>query len=217
VLEYLSTYKNIKEELVLKFKSVLIMAFLLIMAVTVSAQYTGQLGPAGTIEKGTSQGIGNVGLYDGAIGFQGAYRYGIGGYSDAGAKFGFIDFNEQHNHETGAVLGGDIKYQVMEVRIKDPIDLSVGGLFEGVVGTPANYFALGGFVTGSHPIRLNSGKILSPYGRMVFRIDWVKSASNFDLGFNAGASLNLNNNTALSAEFQFDDPFGFLFGLNFGL
>jgi hypothetical protein len=201
----------------MKLKCVTIIAFTLITAVTATAQYSGQLGPAGTIEKGSSQGIGNVGLYDGAIGLIGTYRYGIGGYSDAGARVGFIDFNQNHNSETGVVLGGDIKYQVMEVRIKDPIDLSVGGLLESVVGTPANYFALGGFVTGSYPVKLNSGKILSPYGRIVFRIDWVKSESDFDLGFNAGTSLNLNNNTSLSAEFQFDDPFGFLIGLSFGL
>ena len=178
-------------------------------------QMTGQLGGAGTISKNTSQGLVNVGIYDQAIGLLGHYRYGIGGYTDATGKIGFLDFSD--GNESGMILGGDVRYQVMEVRINDPIDLSVGGLFETMVFLPHNSFTMGAFVSGSHPLRLNSGKHLSPYGRLSFGMTWVNSKGDFDLGFNAGTSLEINNNTSVAAEFKFHDPFGFFIGMNFGL
>jgi hypothetical protein len=195
-----------------------IAAFTLITASLSFGQFTGQLGTAVTVAKGNARGLANIGIYDEALGLFGEYRYGIGGYTDGALKIGFVDFDG--SSESGMVFGGDIKYQVMELRIKDPLDLSVGGQFESMVFIPRNFFTLGPFVVGSYPIRLNSGKNLSPYGKLIFRMKWYDAGrttrSDFDLGFNAGANLELNSNTSVSAEFQFHDPVGFLMGISFG-
>jgi hypothetical protein len=193
--------------------------FVLLWATLSWAQFTGQLRPAGTVSKNSAQGLAGIGIYDGALGLFGEYRYGVGGYTDLAGKIGFIDFDD--SNISGMILGGDVRYQVLEMRLKDPLDLSVGGQFEAVVFTPANFFSLGPFVAGSYPIKLNSGKSISPYGKLIFRMKWYdagrRTESDFDLGFNAGASLELKNRTSVSAEFQFHDPFGFLMGISFGL
>lgn len=193
---------------------------IIVIAATASAfcQFTGQLTPAPTINKGTMQGAANVGLYDGAISLMGHLRYGVGGYTDAGFRAGFVDFNKGRSSEGGLLLGGDIKYQVLELRIRDPLDLSVGGLTEMMLGTPGDYISFGGCVIGSYPIRLNSGKNITPYGRLLIRMSWFEGGGDdFDAAFTAGGNLELNRATSLSAEFHFDDPFGFLIGINFGL
>ena len=191
---------------------------IVIMTSPARSQFTGQLSPAPTITKGTTQGAANVGLYDGAIGLMGHVRYGIGGYTDLGFRAGFVDFSEGRRDESGLLLGGDIKYQILELRIRDPFDLSIGGMTETMLGTPGDYFTLGGSVIGSYPVRLNSGKNLTPYGRLLLRITWWEGGhDDFDPAFTAGANLELNRTTSISAEFQFDDPFGFLVGINFGL
>jgi hypothetical protein len=203
----------------LKFKIIAVIIMIVSGTILAQAQFTGQLSPAGTIPNTTARGIGNIGVYDGALGLFGEYRYGVGGYTDIAGKVGFIDFD--NSNTSGMILGGDVKYQVMEMRIKDPLDLSVGGQFEALVFTPANFFSLGPFVVGSYPIKLNSGKLISPYGKLIFRMKWIDAGrhtdSDFDLGFNAGACLKLNTNTSVSAEFQFHDPFGFLLGMSFDL
>lgn len=198
----------------------LIIAVSLVLSIASStfAQFTGQLSPAVTVAKGTGRGLANIGIYDGALGLFGEYRYGVGGYTDAAAKIGFVDFD--NSSESGMIIGADVKYQVMEMRIKDPLDLSVGGQFESMVFIPGNFFTIGPYVVGSYPVKLNSGKHLTPYGKLIFRMKWYdagpKTKSEFDLGFNTGAALELNSNTSVSAEFQFHDPIGFLMGMSFG-
>jgi hypothetical protein len=198
--------------------SITIIAIILILASNSFAQFTGQLSPAVTVAKGTARGLANIGVYDGALGLFGEYRYGVGGYTDAAAKIGFVDFDG--SGESGMIIGADLKYQVMELRIKDPLDLSVGGQFESMVFVPGNFFTIGPYVVGSYPVKLNSGKHLTPYGKLIFRMKWYdagpKTKSEFDLGFNAGTALELNSNTSVSAEFQFHDPIGFLMGMSFG-
>jgi hypothetical protein len=200
-------------------KNTLIIAAVIFFMTSLSfAQFTGQLAPAVTVAKNTSRGMANIGVYDGALGLFGEYRYGIGGYTDAAAKIGFVDFDG--TSETGMIIGGDLKYQVMELRIKDPIDLSVGGQFESMVFIPGNFFTIGPYVVGSYPVKLNSGKHITPYGKLIFRMKWYdagrETKSEFNLGFNTGATLELNSNTSVSAEFQFHDPVGFLMGMSFG-
>jgi hypothetical protein len=181
----------------------------------VSAQYSAQLYPAETILKGTAQIFGNVGIYDHAKTLVAGYRYGIGGYTDGAVKLGFADFD--HGGDDGLILGGDIKYQVMELRIQDPIDLSVGALMETVLGTGTGNISLGGFVVGSRYIALTKTMNLWPYGRLVARWDHFGSNDEFNIGFNAGAALDINKDLRASAEFQFDDQFGFILGILFGI
>jgi len=180
------------------------------------AQFTAQLAPAETIYPGVLQGIGYIGLYDDGLGVIGGARYGIGGYADASLKCGLLDL-DGYGDDTGFLLAGDLRYQVMEMRINDPFDLSVGGLFETVLGVGVGNFSLGGLVHGSRTIKLENGKFLWPYGRLVLRWDHVESNDDFNIGFIAGTSYELSPSTMISAEFQFDDLFGFAVGMNFGL
>ena len=49
------------------------------------------------------------------------------------------------------------------------------------------------------------------------RYDKFGSHDEFNIGLNLGSSLELNPSTKVSAEFQFDDQFGFIVGVIFGL
>lgn len=200
-------------------------AFLL-AASAAEAQYTAQLSPAVTVFKGKSVAGGYVGIYDGALGFLGQYRYGIGGYTDLGGKIGIIDLDSgSPEGDVGFVISIDSKYQVMEVRIMDPFDLSLGGEFEMSVFDHVNNLNFGGYAVGSYPISLNSGRLLSPYGRLILGVertnpDWPgsRSDSDFRLSLNMGATMELSTSTRAYAELQLDnDVAAFLMGLDFGI
>ena len=178
------------------------------------AQFTAQLVPAETVIKGTSEISASVGFYDDLNTLVGAYRRGIGGYTDATLKIGFAD--RDRGNDDGLILGGDFRYQVMELRIQDPVDLSVGGLVETIVGIDNEIFSLGGYVVGSRNVKLTETQDIWPYGRLTLRWDHTDFDDDFDIGFNAGAYMELNESTGVSAEFRFDQ-FGFILGAVFGL
>ncbi len=197
---------------------------LLLAASAAEAQYTAQLSPAVTVFKGKSVAGGYVGIYDGALGFLGQYRYGIGGYTDIGGKLGIIDLESgSRQGDVGFVISLDSKYQVMEVRIMDPFDLSLGGEFELSVFDHVNNLNFGGYAVGSYPVNLKSGRLLSPYGRLILGVeradpDWAPSDSDFRLSLNMGATIELSLSSRAYAELQIDnDVTAFLMGLEFGL
>lgn len=195
----------------------------LLLASGATAQYAAQLSAAGTVLKGSSTGGGFVGIYDGAFGILGQYRYGIGGYTDIGGKLGIIDLDSgSREGDLGFFIGADSKYQIMEVRIMDPIDLSLGGAFELALFDHFNSLIIGGFAVGSYPVTLRSGRVLSPYGRLIMgfnRTDFRgRSDTEFDLGLNMGVIMELSSSTRALAEIQIDDnTAAFLMGLEFGL
>ena len=201
-------------------------SLLLVLSVAsgATAQYAAQLSGAGTVLKGSAVGGGYVGVYDGAFGILGQYRYGIGGYTDIGGKLGIIDLDSGSKEgDVGFFIGVDSKYQVMEVRIMDPIDLSIGGAFEFAVFDHFNSLILGGFALGSYPVTLRNGRVLSPYGRLIMGFnrgdpDPGPSDTEFDLGLNMGVTMELSSSTRALAELQIDnDTAAFLMGLEFGL
>lgn len=198
----------------MKFRVMIAIILILGSASLVGAQYSAQLFTAETVEKGSSRGSANVGIYDHVMTFVGGYRYGIGGYTDAGVRFGFVDYD---HGDDGFVLGGDIRYQLMEVRIQDPLDLSVGGLFETVLGVGSGNFSLGGYAVGSRAIAIKNDRHLWPYGRLIMRWDHWSDNDEFNIGLNAGAAFELGQTTRACAEFQFDDQFAFIIGVTFGL
>ena len=196
----------------------------LLLASGATAQYAAQLSAAGTVLKGSSTGGGFVGIYDGAFGVSGQYRYGIGGYSDIGGKLGIIDLDSgSREGDLGLFIAVDSKYQVMEVRIMDPIDLSLGGAFELALFDHFNSLIIGGFAVGSYPVTLKNGRILTPYGRLIMGFNrtnsnWGRSDTDFDLGLNMGVIMELSSSTRALAEIQIDDnAAAFLMGLEFGL
>ncbi len=183
-----------------------------VMAQSMIGLYSAQVSPAETVFQGKSQGLCYIGIYDDALGLVSGLRYGIGGYSDVSFRLGFIDFDKNGN---GFVLASDFRYQLMEIRIEDPLDLSAGGLLELVRAEDANKYSFGCFLVGSHNISLKEDTDLWPYGRLILRWDKYLSKSETNLGFNAGASFELNKKTLVSGELQFDDDFGFIIGIAF--
>ena len=201
--------------------------FVLFSGTNVFAQYAAQLSPAGTVLKGSSKGGGYVGIYDGAFGILGQYRFGIGGYSDLGFKAGIIDLESGSDEgDVGISLGVDTKYQVMEVRIMDPVDLSIAGVFELVKFNHFSNLTIGGAVIGSYPVELKNGRRLSPYGRLLLGFErsnqsWAGSGGSdteFNLTLNMGCTLELSGSTEAVAEIQIDsDVAALMMGLSFGL
>ena len=186
-------------------------------------QYSGQLSPAETVLKGYSQAGAYVAVYEKAFGVLGQYRRGVGGYTDFGAKLGFMDIDDGRDKGgAGLMANFDIRYQVMEVRIEDPLDLSIGAAFEFLKVEHLTVFSVGGMGIGAYPIKLKNGRALTPYARLILRVerndyDVGDADQDFDIGLNLGSTLELSASTRAVAEIQMDDKFGLFMGLEFGL
>jgi len=185
------------------------------------AQYSGQLSTAETVLKGTSVGSGFVAVYEDGFGVIGQYRIGFGGYSDIGGKAGIVDYDK--GDQTGFFVGIDYKYQIMEVRIQDPLDMSIGGLLDFAHFEHFSLLSIGGFLSGSYPIEMSSGKKITPYGRLILRID-REDPDNFDpdtdfnIGLNVGGKLEISTSASAYAELQLDNiQTAFFMGVSFGL
>lgn len=199
----------------MKTRLTLSLIIIIVAGSTVFAQFTPQIYPAGTILKGTSQVFSNVGIYDDAKTFCAAYKYGIGGYSDIDVRAGYIDVDE--GGDDGFMLSGNFRYQILEVRIQDPLDLSVGSQMETILGWDEGNIKLGVFAVGSRAIGITDDKDIVPYGRFIMRYDKYGGDSDFNIGLNLGSCIDLNETMMLSGEFQFDDQFGFTVALTYGL
>ena len=131
-----------------------------------------------------------------------------------------MDFDQG---STGIFLGIDYKYQIMEVRIQDPLDMSIGGMFDLAFLDNVNIMSFGGFLVGSYPVAMNSGKDITPYGRLLLRLDRINpdagnSDTDFNIGINGGAALDLSSSSTVFAEIQLDNVETALFmGVSFGL
>jgi hypothetical protein len=199
----------------LRIKIALTLLLCVALGSTATAQFTAQLYPAETVLKGNTEIFTNVGIYDHANTIIAGLRHGIGGYTDGAVRMGFVDAEE--GGDDGFMLSGDMRYQLMEVRIQDPLDLSLGGSVETILGVGAGNVSIGGFMVGSRPIALTQDKDLWPYGRLIMRWDRFGSHDEFNIGLNLGASYSIGQYTRVSAEFQFDDQFGFILGAIFEL
>lgn len=185
-----------------------------------AAQFSGQLSTAETVLKGNSIGSGFVSVYEDGFGVLGQYRTGIGGYGDLGGKLGLIDYDP--GDQTGVLIGIDYKYQIMEVRIEDPIDMSVGGMMDLSLLEDFKTISFGAFLVGSRPIPMRSGRNIIPYGRLILRIDRTDpdigpSDSDFNIGLNAGGKLEVSGSTNVFLELQLDEQTALYLGVTFGL
>jgi hypothetical protein len=186
------------------------------------AQYSGQLSTASTTSEGASKVGVYAGIYDGAIGILGQYRYGVAAYTDIGFKLAILDLDRGIVHDAGADFAFDLKYRVMEERLRDPFDLSIGGAAEFLTVKDLGVFSIGANAIGSYPFKLSNGRLLEPYGRLNLRAQhdnpsYGSSTTDFQIGLNMGAAFELSRNTRAFAEFQFDDPFAFYMGVDFDL
>lgn len=204
---------------------ILLVVGLLFSASAAQAQFTGQLSTARTLPIGKYDLGGYFGVYDGAFAFFGQFRGGVLQDFDLGMKLGVINIDP--GSRTGMILGGDLKYQILDVRAKDPFDLSIGAGMEFFSVSDFNTFSFGANFIGSYDFDLSKGRVISPYGRLNLRGQrehtefghWWPEASHtetdFHVGLNPGVSLKISDNLQIIGEFQFDDNFGFIGGVTY--
>jgi len=198
---------------------------LLLLASSVEAQFSGQLSTARTLPTGKYDLGGYFGVYDGAFAFFGQFRGGVSQDFDLGMKLGVINIDP--GSRTGVILSGDLKYQILDVRAKDPFDLSIGAGLEFFSVSDFNTFSFGANFIGSYDFDLSKGRVISPYGRLNLRGQrehtdfgpwWMGEShtdTDFHAGLNPGVSLKVSNNLQIIGELQFDDNFGFIGGLTY--
>ncbi|OGC78392.1 MAG: hypothetical protein A2145_01700 [candidate division Zixibacteria bacterium RBG_16_40_9] len=199
----------------------LVLILLLGIATVSQAQFLGQVSTARTVSSGGSLVGGYVGVQDQLLALYGQYRYGFAKLFDGGVKFGFIDYFD----ETGFVLGGDLKFQILEDPLTAPFDLAVSGSTEFAVTDPLTVLSFGGNVIGSKSFKLRTGRTISPYGKINLRAERVEvdlppplanaSDTDFEMGGYFGADFEVANSFHLLGEFVFDNEFGFIFGVNY--
>lgn len=113
------------------------------------------------------------------------------------------------------ILSGDLKYQILDVRAKDPFDLSIGAGLEFFSVSDFNIFSFGANFIGSYDFELSKGRVISPYGRLNFRGQREHTETDFHAGLNPGVSLKISDNLQIIGEFQFDEHFGFIGGVTY--
>lgn len=203
---------------------------LLVLSGLSSAQFLGQLNTAKTFQPGEFNLGGYLGVYENAISTFGQFRMGVIDYFDFGVKLGVLDFQTTGEKDhTGVILGGDLKYGVLDTEIDDPFDLSLGMVWEYSDVDYLKRFAMGGNLVLSRDFILETGNTISPYGRMNVR--WEKetkeiitpkyplgkeeSETHLRPGVTLGALLQARGGWYFVGEFQLDEYYGVLMGLSY--
>ncbi|HVP37091.1 MAG TPA: hypothetical protein VMT04_08860 [Terriglobales bacterium] len=210
---------------------VMLAALGLLLSVSgVQAQFTGQLSTASTLHVGQYDLGGYFGVYEDAFAFFGQFRSGVAQDFDMGLKLGVINEAASTHFpgdNTGVLLAGDFKYQLLRAMAKDPFDLSIGLGLEFSAVSHYNIFSVGANFIGSYDFDLSGGRTISPYARLNLRgqrehyheeflIGEVSATDNdFKVGLNAGASLKVSSNLQILGELQFDEVFGFIGGVTY--
>ena len=192
------------------------------------SQFLGQLETAPTLFRGSYSFGGYAGIYDDAFAVFGGFRSGVTDYMDFGLKVGFLNYEyDRWDDESGILVGGDLKYRILETEIGDPLDLSMGGGMEISSVDNCTRIALGGNMILSRDFCFDDGRLISPYGRLNLRMErktwkrwyqweWEKHhKTDMEMGLNLGVSLELTANTFLVGELQLDEFFGIIVGANF--
>jgi len=173
-------------------------------------------------------GIGNfsigIGLAD-LTSVSGGFGYGISEHTDGRIRLALVD---DENIDTKIALGVDFKYQLVSVDSisNGPFDMGLGAFVEYVDVDAWSVFQVGGQYIGSYPVKLNSGRTLTPYGRFNIRIESIsweggsavhEDETNLEFGLNGGVMWELTNTINLFGEFQIDGNDGVFFGIDFNV
>jgi hypothetical protein len=206
---------------------------LLLLVPSIQAQFLGQLSTARTLPVGKYDLGGYFGVYDDAFAFFGQFRGGVSEYFDLGMKLGVINLNPHYDdpyigeNSSGMTLNGDLKYQLLDVSLNDPFDLSIGAGMEFSSVTDYSIFSFGANFIGSRDFELKKGRAISPYGRLNLRGErkhkgspqWeankVGTKNYFQAGLNLGVSLKTTRDLRILGELQFDENFGFIGGVTY--
>lgn len=187
----------------------------------------GNLMTAQALGQGKGDFAAGVGIAD-ATSFFGQFNYGLSQYMNGRIKVGLADPGE--GADTKLVLGADLTWQIWDydatAEQTHPFDMALGGMFEYADYEVISVIEFGGFVLGSYPITLESGTVLTPYGRVGLRVESVDfdydgfgggSDSNLEFGINGGLEWEITDATSLFGEFQLDGNDGVFFGVNFNV
>ncbi len=204
----------------------------LLLTLSASAQFLGQLSTAQTLNKGETMLGAYLGIYEDAFSVFGQFRHGMLTYLDFGFKMGMLDLDPGYGEgKTGLVFGGDVKYWFMERASNDPLDLSLGGGMEFLQIADYDLFTLGGNVIASYQFEYGPQKAVTPYGRLNLRWEratfkrsprWIWGLEKEDrihddmgVALSLGADLKLSQDLNLVGELQIDDNVGFVAGVNY--
>lgn len=204
------------------------LVFGLLSVTALQAQFLGQLSTAQSPGPGNSVLGGYFGIYEYAFSFFGQYRYGFANYLDGAIKLGFVSIDvPKSDNKAGILLGGDIKYQLLDAALGDPFDFAIGGGAEFAAVEDFTIFSLGGNLVGSYPFEMRNGKHISPYGRFNMRMQREEvdlgpplgdqSDTDLKIGLNLGTQLEITHSWNLIGEFFIEDNLGFVFGFNYKL
>lgn len=165
---------------------------------------------------------GFIGFGDKAVAIFGTINYGFSDYTEGRVKFGFSDLDSPKS-DPQLLLGFDFKYEVMDYydrMVSYPFDLALGGFVEYVSYDPRSVLAIGGNLIGSIPYKFESGRRLTPYSRLNFRLERYSyesskkdSESDFRVGLNIGTKFELSGDMNLYGELQIDGNTGLFAGL----
>jgi hypothetical protein len=174
---------------------------------TAEAQILGGLTTASVEEVGASKVGGYLGITGDFTSIMGQYRYGVASSFDLGAKIAYVDFSDPAG--SSFALSAEGKIQLLDVFLKDPLDLALGPdvTFFKVHDVTNWYF--GGFVVLSKEFPLSNGKPLTPYGRVGMRLHRAEyqgtSTSDFDSGIMVGIEYGMGGYTSLYGELMIED------------
>ncbi|KPL04614.1 MAG: hypothetical protein AMJ90_00150 [candidate division Zixibacteria bacterium SM23_73_2] len=188
------------------------------------AQFLGQLNTAKTFEPGEFNLGAYLGVYEEAISTFGQFRLGISNHFDMGVKVGVLDFQSTgERDEVGIIVGGDLKYNLLNTEVNDPFDLSLGLSWEHADVKNPTRFAGGVNMIISKGFVMESGNLLSPYGRLNIRAERKtfklsgkeRTDTDLEVGATVGAVLQAREGWHFVGEFQMDEHYGFLLGLSY--
>ena len=207
---------------------VFFMIILFTLTANCLAQFAGQLSTAKVTKEGGVLGGGYIGVYEDAFSIFGQIRYGFITDLDGGLKLGLLNLDPGEGFgesATGVILGGDVKYQILNRKVGDPLDFSFGFGMEYLNVSDYSLFSFGGNLVGSYDFELESKKVVTPYGRLNLRGErmevtipgWTGSEddTDFDIAFSLGCNLQITSELSMIAELQIDDNVGIIGGLSY--
>lgn len=147
-----------------------------------------------------------------------AFRYGFGSFFEAGLKVGFTNVDAGSEDKVGAIVGADVKYQLVKETEDVPLDMALDLGFDTTFISGSNLSELTFSVILSKGFPLTErGYKISPYGGIEMSTVYGSYAPENDtdiLGF-AGVEWKISQKFMLYGEAKVGDDFLGGIGLRF--